>query len=139
MRLAFIIGGGADGLEVAEWLSGRACHRGFEVDLLDLAAAGLPEVCSYEVPTPPAVQDLAPWLAAADAFVLVVPECLPPSLADWCAPQWRARSAAFAGRQDATEAVGRLRPFFATTVAEVIRYGRPRSADRVLSLLKREN
>ncbi|GAA2642809.1 hypothetical protein GCM10010412_003020 [Nonomuraea recticatena] len=139
MRLAFIIGGGADGLAVAEWLSYLACPRGFEVDLLDLQAAGLPEVCSHEVPTPPAVQDLVPWLAAADAFVVVIPECFPMSLADWCAPQWRARPAAFAGRQDATEAAGPLRPFFATTVAEVIRYGRPRSADRVLSLLRREN
>ncbi|MFC6897964.1 NADPH-dependent FMN reductase [Nonomuraea dietziae] len=94
MRLAFIIGGGADGLAVAEWLSYLACPRGFEVDLLDLQAAGLPEVCSHEVPTPPAVQDLVPWLAAADAFVVVIPECFPMSLVDWCAPQWRARPAA---------------------------------------------
>ncbi|MFD1931607.1 MULTISPECIES: NAD(P)H-dependent oxidoreductase [Nonomuraea] len=138
MRLAFIIGGGADGLEVAEWLWHLACPHGFEVDLLDLEVAGLPEVCSSEVPTPPAVRDLLPWLAAADAFVVVRPACFPDSLATWYAPQWRARPAAFAGRDDDQGAAARLRPVFAVTVNEVIRYGRRGSADRVLSLLKRE-
>ncbi|MFE3447427.1 NADPH-dependent FMN reductase [Nonomuraea sp. NPDC059194] len=138
MRLAFIIGGGADGLKVADWLWHIACPHGLEVDLLDLEAAGLPEVCSSEVPTPPAVHDLRPWLAAADAFVVVRPACFPDSLADWYAPQWRTRPAAFAGLGDDDDAVARLRPFFATTVAEVIRYGRRGSADRVLSLLKKE-
>lgn len=90
-----------DGRVVADWVASVACGRGdLDVDVLDLAAAGLPEVDCCAVPTPPAVRDLAPWLRFADGFVVVAPRWLPSPVAravQWCAAGWRGKPVAFAG------------------------------------------
>lgn len=79
MRLAIIIGSvrrGRFGPTAAAWLHARACRReDLDVDLIDLAEAWPPAVPPHEGgPVPPAVRDLQPWPAAADAFVIVTPE-----------------------------------------------------------------
>ncbi|MFF8393665.1 NADPH-dependent FMN reductase [Streptomyces sp. NPDC016172] len=79
LRLAIIIGSvrkGRFGHVAAEWPASRARLRhDFDVDVMDLVTAWLPDVMSADpsAPVPQAVKDLAPWLAAADAFVVVVP------------------------------------------------------------------
>jgi NAD(P)H-dependent FMN reductase len=69
--------GRAAGAE-ARRLAGLAGRRArLEVDLIDLAAACLPEPCPGvlpgDAPEPPAVRELRPWLDAADGFVVVAP------------------------------------------------------------------
>jgi hypothetical protein len=90
-----------DGLVVADWVATLACARGdLDVDVLDLTAAGLPEVDRCGLPTPPAVRDLAPWLGFADGFVVVAPRRFPSPVARavrWCAAGWRAKPVAVAG------------------------------------------
>ncbi|MER7896480.1 NAD(P)H-dependent oxidoreductase [Streptomyces sp. NPDC096046] len=80
LRLAIIIGSvrkGRFGHVAAEWPASRARLRpDFDVDVIDLATAWLPDVMSADLsaPRPQAVKDLAPRLEAADAFVVVTPE-----------------------------------------------------------------
>ncbi|MFJ6465328.1 NADPH-dependent FMN reductase [Streptomyces sp. NPDC091387] len=66
------------GLAAAEWLGARAPLRrqDFEVDVIDLATAWLPDLMAADptAPLPSAVRDLSPWLAAADAFAVVTQE-----------------------------------------------------------------
>jgi hypothetical protein len=80
LRPAIITGSirkGRFGHVAAEWLASRARLRpDFDVDVIDLATAWLPDVMSADpsAPRPQAVKDLAPSLEAADAFVVVTPE-----------------------------------------------------------------
>ncbi|MEU5876780.1 NAD(P)H-dependent oxidoreductase [Spirillospora sp. NPDC047279] len=98
-RIAIVIAGDADHADraVAEWLAGRVRLRGgAEVDLLDVGAACLPAAPPCGLPTPPAVDDLAPWLDEADGFVLVL-QGGPPNpvrqAVTWCAGCWRGKPA----------------------------------------------
>ncbi|WP_053174480.1 NADPH-dependent FMN reductase [Nonomuraea sp. SBT364] len=127
-----------------DWLADRACRRcDVEIDLIDLAAACLPDVRPdvrpEVVPTPPAVRDLAPWLASGDGFVVVVPERSPGSLSNviaWYGREWRGKPVAFAGG-GCDRLVRRLRPVFAdahtVTVPGVARV--PADVDRMLDQL----
>ncbi len=93
---------GAEARRLAGIAGRRAC---LEVDLIDLAAACLPEPCHGVLPgaapVPPAVRELRPWLAAADGFVVVAPAAPEPrapgplrrALA-WCAEAFKARPVA---------------------------------------------
>ncbi|NGN64872.1 NAD(P)H-dependent oxidoreductase [Streptomyces sp. A7024] len=83
--------------------AGAGRRAGREADVIDLAAACLPEPGpepGWCEPEPAAVRDLRPWLAAADGFAVVVPartEHPPPPLRSaltWCADAWRARPVA---------------------------------------------
>ncbi|MDP9869913.1 MULTISPECIES: NADPH-dependent FMN reductase [Streptosporangium] len=108
MRVAIVIGSvrrGRFGPTAAAWLHSRACRRGdLDVDLIDLAEAWLPAVLPADFPArrapgPAAVEDLRPWPAAADAFVIVTPEynhSFPASLKnaiDWYQEEWRGKLA----------------------------------------------
>lgn len=86
----------------ADWIATKVRRRAdFDVDVLDLADAYLPEVAPVAGrPTPHAVQDLAPWLAAADAFIVLVPdgESLPTSLqaaTEWYREEWFGKPISF--------------------------------------------
>lgn len=87
----------------ADWIATRARQRAdFEVDVIDLEDACLPEVAPVAGrPTPHAVQDLAPWLAAADAFIILVPDDgdnVPASLRsaiEWYREEWSAKPVSF--------------------------------------------
>lgn len=57
MRVAIIVDRSGPGRGLADWLAEQACETGYEVDLIDLAQGA----------------DLGPWLAEADAFVVVTP------------------------------------------------------------------
>lgn len=97
--------GPAAGAE-ARRLAGLAGRRArLEVDLIDLAAACLPEPCPGVLPCgapePPAVRELRPWLDAADGFVVVAPAGARPHPAGplqralvWCAGAFKARPVA---------------------------------------------
>ncbi|WP_419998284.1 NAD(P)H-dependent oxidoreductase [Streptomyces boninensis] len=105
---------------------------GREADVLDLAAACLPEPCpgpGWCEPEPAAVRDLRPWLASADGFVAVLPAAAnsPPaplhSALTWCADAWRARPVALlpygtGGRQCTAELRLAFAEAHALTVAE---------------------
>ncbi|MFG3498314.1 NADPH-dependent FMN reductase [Streptomyces sp. NPDC047928] len=141
LRLVIIIGSvreGRFGPVAAEWIASRArLRRDFEVDVIDLATAWLPDVMPAEptAPRPQAVRDLAPWLAAADAFVVVTPEynqSFPASLKnaiDWYDEEWHAKPVAFlsyGGASGGLCAVGQLRQVFteahAVTVRETVSF-----------------
>ncbi|SHG25152.1 NAD(P)H-dependent oxidoreductase [Streptoalloteichus hindustanus] len=146
-RMAIIVDGpDPAGRAVADWLADLACHRhGIEADLLDLGAAGLPEVADRHVPTPPAVRDLAPWLAVAAGFVVVVPPRSPASLENavvWWGPGWRGKPVAFASpapNPDRLPALRRLRDLFtaahAVLVDEVVGFRDPRREERAARVL----
>ncbi|WP_433257729.1 NADPH-dependent FMN reductase [Streptosporangium sp. CA-135522] len=159
MRLAIIIGSvrqGRFGPTAAGWFAARACrHPDIEVDVIDLAEAWLPMVLPEAGgPVPPAVQNLAPWLAAADAFVIVTPEynhSFPASLKnaiDWYRDEWRAKPVAFVSYGEASgglRAVAQLRPVFAALeavdVEETVAFHHHRTptdldAERLLDALK---
>lgn len=116
MNVAIVISDGrvrADRL-VADWLDHLACPReDLEVDLLDLAVAGLPDPPREAPRVPPrAVADLAPWLTRADGFVVVVPRQRAGPLHSaihWCAAGWRAKPVAFAAHAGTSFALPRLR------------------------------
>ncbi|MFC0626384.1 NADPH-dependent FMN reductase [Kribbella deserti] len=126
LRLAVIIGStrtGRFGPTAADWFTARARRRhDLEVDVIDLAQAGLPAELNDlgdEVPEP--VAALAPRLAAADAFVLVTPEyngSFPAPLKtaiDWYYQEWHAKPVAFVsyGRESGgRQAVAQLRLVF---------------------------
>lgn len=99
LHIAILIAGGSEG--VAERIASRACRRtDIEVDLIDLDAACLPEACDDVGPVPHAVLDLAPWLAAADAFVVVTPQRHLKNVLDWFATEWQDKPVAFASVDD---------------------------------------
>lgn len=128
LRVVVIIGSirrGRFGPTAACWFAAQASERDdVEVDVVDLAEAWLPEVLPDEracLPTPQPVRDLAPWLAAADAFVVVTPEYnhgYPGSLKnaiDWFRDEWQAKPVAFVsygGPAGGLRAVEQLRQVF---------------------------
>ncbi|WP_330287217.1 NADPH-dependent FMN reductase [Streptomyces sp. NBC_00576] len=141
LRLAIIIGSirkGRFGHVAAEWLAARARLRhDFDVDVIDLATAWLPDVMSADpsAPKPQAVKDLAPWLGAADAFVVVTPEhnqTFPASLKnaiDWYDEEWHAKPVGFlsyGGPSSGLCAVAGLRQVFslvhAVPVSETVSF-----------------
>ncbi|MQA09067.1 MAG: NADPH-dependent FMN reductase [Pseudonocardiaceae bacterium] len=132
MRVAIIIGSTRDdrfGPTPASWIAAQARQRDdLEEDLVDLAKASLP--CVLTDPPPKEVADLAPRLAAADAFVVVTPEynhSFPASLKnaiDWYLDEWKAKPVAFVsygGMAGGQRAVEQLRPVFAEVHAATIR------------------
>lgn len=128
LRVVVIIGSirrGRFGPTAASWFAAQACERDdVEVDVVDLAEAWLPEVLPDDqarLPKPQPVRDLAPWLAAADAFVVVTPEYnhgYPGSLKnaiDWFRDEWRAKPVGFVcygGPAGGLRAVEQLRQVF---------------------------
>lgn len=105
LRVAVIIGStrtGRFGPTAANWIAAEAAKRGdLEIDVIDLAKAWLPDVLGDGGTPPQAVQDLAPWLASAEAFIMVTPEynhSFPASLKnaiDWYVDEWKAKPVAF--------------------------------------------
>ncbi|GAA3971105.1 NAD(P)H-dependent oxidoreductase [Thermobifida alba] len=103
LRLAVVIGSireGRFGPTVAQWITEEARSFGqFDVDVVDLADAGLPMRITDTAP--PEVEALRPRLAAADAFIMVVPEYnrgYPASLKtliDWYIEEWQAKPVGF--------------------------------------------
>ncbi|TGA95279.1 NAD(P)H-dependent oxidoreductase [Streptomyces sp. MZ04] len=136
MRIAIIIGSireGRFGPTAADWLAARACRRpDLDVDIIDLAQAWLPTTLPAEPPTtggPPAVEDLRPWLATADGFVIVTSEdnhSFPASLKnaiDWYREEWRAKPVAFVAygaESGGLRAVDHLRPVFTSLAAACV-------------------
>lgn len=135
LRLAIIIGStrrGRFGPTVARWFETRARqHGGFDVDVVDLADAQLPAVLNdYDDQDPEPVRELAPRLAAAEAFVAVTPEynhSFPGSLKtaiDWYFDEWQAKPVGFVsygGTSGGLRSVEQLRLVFAEVHAMTIR------------------
>ncbi|MBM0202892.1 NADPH-dependent FMN reductase [Micromonospora sp. NPDC051227] len=135
LRLAIVVGSiraGRFGSVAARWLAGQAELRDdLQVDLIELAEARLPEVRLAEGDViPQAVCDLSPWLAGADAFVVVVPEhnrSFPASLknaVDWYREEWQAKPVGFlcyGGPAGGLRAAEQLRQVFAALGAATIR------------------
>lgn len=147
VRLAVIIGStrqGRFGPTVANWFAGRATAReDMDVDLIDLAEAPLPSLGSGagtepEPGTARTGAQIAPRLAAADAFVVVTPEynhSFPAPLKnaiDAHNQEWHAKPVGFVsygGISGGLRAVEQLRPVFAelhaVTVRATVSFSRP--------------
>ncbi|WBQ07834.1 NADPH-dependent FMN reductase [Kribbella sp. CA-293567] len=135
LRLAVIIGStrrGRFGPTVADWFARQAAKRAdLDVDVVDLAAADLPQTLSdTDEPTPTEVAVLAPRLAAADAFAVVTPEynsSFPAPLKtalDWYYEEWHAKPVAIIayGRETGgLYAAAQLRQVFTELQAVAIR------------------
>ncbi|MGV9214472.1 NADPH-dependent FMN reductase [Micromonospora sp. RB23] len=133
--MAIVVGSiraGRFGSVAARWLAGQAELRDdLQVDLIELAEARLPEVRLADGDVmPQAVCDLSPWLAGADAFVVVVPEhnrSFPASLknaVDWYREEWQAKPVGFlcyGGPAGGLRAAEQLRQVFAALGAATIR------------------
>jgi NAD(P)H-dependent FMN reductase len=140
LRLMVIIGStreGRFGPTVANWFVGEARQRpDLDIDVLDLAEAGLPDrLTGYETPPPVEVATVTPRLAAADAYVVITPEynhSYPAplkTLIDWHLEEWQAKPVAFVsygGMSGGLRAVEHLRGVFAevhaTTVRETVSF-----------------
>ncbi|ONI92545.1 hypothetical protein ALI22I_03270 [Saccharothrix sp. ALI-22-I] len=138
LRVAIIVPseGSAADRSAVEWLEGRARLRSdVEVDVITLTGEWLPVTQPADGgPTPYAVQDLAPWLADADAFVVVAEEAsgMPASLraaVSWHRDKWRAKPVAIVAigaRDCGGQVVDHLRETFvglcATTIDGAIRW-----------------
>jgi NAD(P)H-dependent FMN reductase len=142
-RVAIVIGGGGVPpfeAAVADWLTGLAhAATGLEAATIDLAAACLPTDpppngapgADGAVDTRPcSVRDLAPWLAEADAFVVVTAEYHhgPPgplkTAVDWFDAEWWAKPVGFCSygeRTGGTHATRQLREVFAGAHAVPVR------------------
>ncbi|MFI1563535.1 NADPH-dependent FMN reductase [Streptomyces sp. NPDC020490] len=135
LRLVILVGAareGRFGLAAAEWLATRARLRSdFEVDVIDLATAWLPDLMTADpaLPRPSAVRDLSPWLAAADAFAVVTQEHrsgYPAALKnaiDWYDSEWHAKPVGFVcygGPSGGLWAVAQLRQVFAESHAVTV-------------------
>ncbi|WP_306360850.1 NADPH-dependent FMN reductase [Nocardia sp. CC227C] len=131
LRVAIIIGSTRAqrfGPTVATWFHGHArAHGGLDLDLIDLAEAGLSDVLDE---TGAAVDALAPRLAEADAFVIVSPEYnrgYPAPLKtaiDSYVDEWKAKPVAFVsygGVSGGLRAVEQLRQVFGELHAITIR------------------
>ncbi|GAA0981437.1 NAD(P)H-dependent oxidoreductase [Nocardiopsis tropica] len=134
VRVAVIVGSTREGRfcpTAADWFAGRAeTHAGVEVDVVDLAAARLPDTLVESSPLPAEVGALAPRIAAADAFVVVTPEynhSFPAPLktaVDWFFDEWRAKPVGFVsygGVSGGLRAVEQLRLVFAELQATTVR------------------
>lgn len=140
LRLMVIIGStreGRFGPTVANWFVGEARQRpDLDIDVLDLAEAGLPDrLTGYETPPPAEVAAVTPRLAATDAYVVITPEynhSYPAplkTLIDWHLDEWQAKPVAFVsygGMSGGLRAVEHLRAVFAevhaTTVRETVSF-----------------
>ncbi|GAA3126459.1 NAD(P)H-dependent FMN reductase [Kribbella aluminosa] len=133
MRLAVIIGStrrGRFGPTVAHWLAQQAAKQ-FEVDLVDLVTANLPDTLpDTDDAAPQEVQQLGTRLATADAFAVVTPEInssFPAPLKtalDWYYEEWHAKPVAIVsyGREyGGCQAAAQLRQVFAELHAVTIR------------------
>ncbi|GAA0930121.1 NAD(P)H-dependent oxidoreductase [Nonomuraea longicatena] len=135
LRVAIIIGSireGRFGPTVARWFASQADRRGdLDVDIIDLAQTWLPDVLTDDGgDPPPPVRDLAPWLSAADAFVVVTPEynhSFPASLKnaiDWYGDVWKTKPVGFVsygGMAAGLRAVEALKPVFTELHAVSVR------------------
>ncbi|GAB3476624.1 NADPH-dependent FMN reductase [Amycolatopsis cihanbeyliensis] len=134
LRVAVIIGSirkDRFGPIPAGWIAAEASKRSeLDVDVIDLASAFLPEVLGDGGAAPQAVQDLAPYLASADGFVMVTPEynhSVPASLKnaiDWYVDEWKAKPVAFVsygGIAGGLRAVQQLRQILPSLHATTIR------------------
>ncbi|QUH01123.1 NAD(P)H-dependent oxidoreductase [Saccharopolyspora erythraea] len=132
LRLAVIVGSTREGRfaeTVSAWFAEQAhTHNDMDVDVIDLADAGLPAVHPAEA-TPP-LQDFAARLDAADAFVIVTPEYnhgYPASLKfaiDSAYREWNAKPVGFVsygGISGGLRAVEQLRQIFAELHAVTVR------------------
>ncbi|NDL58663.1 NADPH-dependent FMN reductase [Phytoactinopolyspora mesophila] len=107
LRVVIIIGSARTGQGLADWFAAHANRRGdIDVDVIDLTDAWLPEavpelISKDRTRRPRAVQDLAPWLAAADGFVVVTAEhnasfpALLKNTIDWFDAEWAAKPVGF--------------------------------------------
>lgn len=133
MRLAVIIGStrrGRFGPTVADWLTQQAVKQ-FEVDVLDLKTAGLPDsLPDPDDERPAEVAALGSRLATADAFAVVTPEinCSFPAplktALDWYYEEWHAKPVAIVsyGREHGgCYATAQLRQVFNELQAVAIR------------------
>lgn len=137
LTLTVIIGStrtGRFGPTVARWFADRVGDRSeFDLNVVDLAETWLPDVLDVETDeSPRAVRDLAPWLDAADAFVVVTPEynhSFPASLknaVDWFTDEWRAKPVgyvSYGGLSGGLRAVEALRLVFDELHATSVRSG----------------
>jgi NAD(P)H-dependent FMN reductase len=138
LHLTVIIGSTRDGRfapVVADWFAGQARMRAdADVDVIDLAEAWLPDVLpaddATELPQP--VRDLQPWLARADAFVVVTPEynhSFPAALKnaiDWFFDEWQAKPVgyvSYGGVSGGLRAVEQLKLVFNELHATSVRTG----------------
>lgn len=135
LRVAVIIGStrnGRFGPTVAKWFTAQASRRkDLDIDLIDLATARLPNVLVDEGEDLPApVRELAPRLAAADAFVVVTPEynrSFPAPLKtaiDWYLDEWKAKPVTFisyGGPSGGLYATEQLRQVFTEVHAVTLR------------------
>ncbi|GLF98827.1 NADPH-dependent FMN reductase [Streptomyces yaizuensis] len=127
LNVAVIIGStrtGRFGPVLADWIAAEAAKRDdFDIDVIDLAQVWLPDVLPERLdgPLPQAVTDLSPWLARADAFVIVTPEynhSFPASLKnaiDWYVDEWKAKPVGFVsygGIAGGLRSVAHLREIF---------------------------
>ena len=132
LALAIVIGStreGRRGPAIAEWFRTAAQQRGnMDLDVIDLAAAGLPDVLTNS--RPPEVIALANRLDRADAFVIVTPEynhSFPAPLKtaiDWYSAEWQAKPVGFVsygGISGGLRAVEQLRQVFAELHAVTVR------------------
>jgi NAD(P)H-dependent FMN reductase len=137
LRIAVIVASirqGRLGPVIADWFVGHAASRDdLTIDLVDLADASLPTVYpDDEMHIPDTVAVLGARLAAADGFVLIVPEynhSYPASLKnaiDWFYDEWTAKPVAFVsygGRAQGIRAVEHLRNVFVEVRAMTTREG----------------
>ncbi|MEU7526622.1 NAD(P)H-dependent oxidoreductase [Saccharothrix sp. NPDC042600] len=135
IKLAVIVGSTRKGRfapVVADWFTARARQRpDVEVDVLDLADVGLPDVLhGFGEEPADEVKAVSPRLAGADAFVVITPEynhSFPAPLKsaiDWHYTEWRAKPVGFVsygGHGGGLRAVEQLRLVFAELHAVTIR------------------
>ncbi len=132
LTLAIVIGStreGRRGPAIAEWFRTVARQRrNMDLDVIDLAAAGLPDVLTDS--RPPEVTSLASRLDKSDAFVIVTPEynhSFPAPLKsaiDWYSAEWQAKPVGFVsygGISGGLRAVEQLRQVFAELHAVTVR------------------
>ncbi|MEV0677870.1 NAD(P)H-dependent oxidoreductase [Actinosynnema sp. NPDC050436] len=135
IKLAVIVGSTRKGRfapVVSNWFAGQARQRGdVEVDVLDLADVGLPDVLhGFGEEPADEVKLVSPRLAEADAFVVVTPEynhSFPAPLKsaiDWHYTEWQAKPVGFVsygGVGGGLRAVEQLRQVFAELHAVTVR------------------
>ncbi|WP_093799129.1 NADPH-dependent FMN reductase [Streptomyces sp. Wb2n-11] len=141
LSLAVIVGSVREGRfapVVADWFVGQAREHGrFEVDLVGLADAPIPlepppvpPAMEPDLPRPASMEPLTRRLAAADAVVVLTPDCnrsFPASLkaaVDWCCTEWQAKPVGFAGYSGASGgllAIEQLRQVFNELHAHTVR------------------
>ncbi|MEJ2854988.1 MULTISPECIES: NADPH-dependent FMN reductase [unclassified Saccharothrix] len=135
IKLAVIVGSTRSGRfapVVANWFTEQARQRAdLDVDVLDLADVGLPDVLAgWDEEPADEVKAVSPRLADADAFVVVTPEynhSFPAPLKsaiDWHNAEWRAKPVGFVsygGLGGGLRAVEQLRLVFAELHAVTIR------------------